>query len=181
MHGVVCLGSGVYGHNMYNDRIKSGDDNMNSVRTMGMITILLFIIGCSNNEQARAQKDVSVLVQEMANAFRKQDTEFLLAHFPNEVLFIESGVIKTLSKDQMRNAKQQQFAIGNYEIENLQKPRITVSSDGKTAYVATQFAVKLTPNVNPTNTAQAKVASLLIFEKRNGRWYETVSCDTYGQ
>ena len=126
----------------------------------------------------RATRELLSIHANSRAAHFDKDVAALMAIQPEDFTYAGNGVVRRLSRADMRHNIEQAFANSTYhEFDDLEPPIVRVSEDGTVGWMITRIKVRKTE----TDSAGAKReretihASIRTFEKRDGRWFMTAT------
>jgi ketosteroid isomerase-like protein len=154
----------------------------NLLLPISLCLLFLFLAGCQQQASIEKEKQaISQLFEDNVHGLLNRDVEGLISLVADDRVVVEDGQILQPTHEETRKELQTQFKIGKYKsLTVLTPPIIHISSDGKTAWCASQAKLKFAGNVSDGQTEEVEFidAALTVFEKRNGRWVEVANAET---
>lgn len=139
--------------------------------------------GCSSKTDLAKEKNALLAVHKKdREAHFKTNAQMLLEHQGDEYIFVRSGKVSMLKKEDIKNSFTEYFKNAvYYEWDDLEEPIIKISNDGSLAWMINRYKVKRKQiNGKDDETFQEFVyAGVTLYEKENGKWMRAGNVSTF--
>jgi ketosteroid isomerase-like protein len=150
-----------------------------------LIATFFLMINCSQKVDLQSEKDaIRRNFDILRHGYLNRDLDTLLSIYPDDYrgYAVSQGDIKEESKESVKDHARDLFEFGNLTLfEDLREPIISVSPDGKMAWMIGEFRINYSykDSIENKQTPGVIEVYLSVWEKKSDKWVEIANAQSY--
>ena len=147
------------------------------MRNMLLSAFLFLSVGSSGAvtaavpDRQQAVNEIRAILDGQREAHIKGDADYMASLIRDKLHITSAGESVVLTKEQIREGRNQIYAKFKFTVREVQPPIIHVADSGDMAWAVSVTVAKRVDDTAPVYSTDIKNASVLVFEKVNGKWW----------